>query len=59
MAIYALHADILTDLYRCEVKMGREVNMIKSQTNKLLISQGIDLQKTNPANPTKNLSASL
>lgn len=35
------------------------MNVVKSQTNKLLISQGIDLSKHAPGNMTKNLSTSL
>lgn len=55
----ALHADLLVDLYRCEVKLGKEMNVVKTQTNKLLTTQGIDLSKHAPGNLTKNLSASL
>jgi len=58
-ALHALHADLLMNLYRCEVKLGKEVNVIKSQTNKLLATQGIDLSKHTPGNMTKNLSTSL
>ena len=47
------------DLYRCEVKLGKEMNVVKSQTNKLLTTQGIDLSKHAPGNLTKNLATSL
>lgn len=57
--VHALHADLLVDLYRCEVKLGKELNVIKSQTNKLLTTQGIDLSKHAPGNLTKNLATSL
>lgn len=57
--VIALHADLMVDLYRCEVKLGKEMNVIKSQTNKLLTTQGVDLSKHAPGNLTKNLSASL
>ena len=36
--VHALHADLLINLYRCEVKLGKEMNVIKSQTSKLLAS---------------------
>lgn len=57
--VHALHADLLVDLYRCEVKLGKEMNVVKSQTNKLLTTQGIDLSKHAPGNLTKNLATSL
>ena len=43
----------------CEIKLGHEMAVVKNQTNKLLISQGIDLNKNAPGNITKHLSASL
>ena len=57
--VHALHADLLVNLYRCEVKLGKEVAVIKTQTNTLLKSQGIDLAKHTPGNMTKNLGTSL
>ena len=57
--IHSLHSDLLVNLYRCEIKLGREMGVVKNQTNKLLISQGIDLSKNAPGNITKNLAASL
>ncbi len=35
------------------------MQVVKNQTNKLLISQGIDLSKNAPGNMTKNLATSL
>jgi len=57
--VHALHVDILMNLYRCEVKLGKEMNVVKKQTQDLLMTQGIDLSKNAPGNLTKNLSASL
>ena len=47
------------NLYRCEVKLGREMTVVKRQTQDLLRSSGIDLQKNAPGNLTKNLSKEL
>ena len=57
--IHALHTDILVNLYRCEIKLGKEMGVVKRQTNDLLKTQGIDLSKNAPGNLTKNLSSSL
>ena len=57
--MHALHCDLLLCLYRCEVKLGREMAVVKAQTGKLLITQGIDLSKHAPGNLTKNLAGSL
>lgn len=57
--VHSLHADLLVNLYRCEVKLGKEMNVIKNQTNKLLTTQGIDLSKHAPGNLSKNLSTSM
>jgi len=57
--VHALHVDILMNLYRCEVKLGKEMNVVKNQTNKMLTTQGIDLTKHAPGNLTKNLATSL
>ena len=46
-------------LYRCEVKLGKEMNVVKNQTNSMLTTQGIDLAKHAPGNLTKNLAGSL
>ena len=54
--VHALHCDLLVNLYRCEIKLGREMAVVKTQTNKMLVSQGIDLTKNAPGNLTKNLS---
>ena len=43
--IHSLHLDVLMNLYRCEIKLGKEMTIIKRQTNDMLTSQGIDLQK--------------
>ena len=59
MIIHALHTDVLVCLYRCEVKLGKEMNVVKSQTNAMLTQSGIDLSKNAPGNMTKNLSTSL
>ena len=56
---HALHCDILLNLYRCEVKLGREMTVVKKQTADLLKSSGIDLQKNAPGNLTKNLASDL
>lgn len=58
-AIHALHVDVLMNLYRCEIKLGKEMGVVKRQTEDLLKTQGIDLSKNAPGNLTKNLSASL
>jgi hypothetical protein len=34
--LHALHADILMNLYRCEIKLGKEMSYIKKQTQDLL-----------------------
>ena len=57
--IHSLHCDLLLNLYRCEIKLGKEMQVVKTQTSKLLQTQGIDLSKHAPGNLTKNLSASL
>ena len=57
--IHALHTDLLVNLYRSEIKLGKEMGAVKNQTSKLLVSQGIDLTKNAPGNITKNLSTSL
>lgn len=31
-ACHALHADILLNLYRCEIKLGKELDVVKRQT---------------------------
>ena len=46
-------------MYRCEVKLGKEMIVVKNQTNKMLTTQGIDLSKHAPGNMTKNLASSL
>ena len=57
--IHALHVDVLMNLYRCEIKLGKEMSVVKRQTQELLKTQGIDLSKNAPGNLTKNLSGSL
>lgn len=57
--IHSLHCDLLLCLYRCEIKLGKEMAVVKTQTSKLLVTQGIDLSKHAPGNLTKNLSTSL
>ncbi len=57
--VHSLHCDLLLNLYRCEIKLGKEMQMVKTQTSKLLQTQGIDLSKHAPGNLTKNLSTSL
>lgn len=57
--IHTLHSDLLVNLYRCEIKLGKEMGMIKSQTNKQLQSSGVDLTKHAPGNLSKNLATSL
>ena len=57
--LHALHVDILMNLYRCEVKLGKEMNVVKNQTNRMLTTQGIDLSKHAPGNMTKNLGTGL
>lgn len=47
------------NLYRCEIKLGKEMNIVKRQTSDLLKSSGIDLSKNAPGNMTKNLSGQL
>ena len=36
--IHALHVDILMNLYRCEVKLGKEMTVVKRQTQDLLVT---------------------
>lgn len=57
--VHALHTDILMNLYRCEIKLGKEMGVVKRQTEELLTTQGIDLSKNAPGNMTKHLSGSL
>jgi hypothetical protein len=38
------------------VKLGKEMNVVKQQTSKMLTTQGIDLKKHAPGNLTKNIS---
>ena len=30
--IHALHVDVLMNLYRCEIKLGKEMGVVKKQT---------------------------
>ena len=57
--VHSVHVDILFNLYRCEIKLGKEMSKIKNQTKELLISQGIDLEENAPGNLTKKLSKPL
>lgn len=57
--VHSLHCDQLLNLYRREIKLGKEFQMVKTQTSKLLHPQGIDLSKHDPGNLTENLSTSL
>ena len=57
--VHALHTDLLICLYRCEVKLGKEMAVVKTQTNDMLTEGKLDLQKNAPGNMTKNLAASL
>ena len=57
--VHSLHCDLLLNLYRCEIKLGKEMQVVKTQTSKLLLTQGIDLSKHAPGNLTKNLSTTL
>ena len=34
--IHSLHCDLLLNLYRCEIKLGKEMQVVKTQTSKLL-----------------------
>jgi len=34
--VHSLHCDLLLNLYRCEIKLGKEMQMVKTQTSKLL-----------------------
>lgn len=43
MIVHAMHADLVVCLYRCEVKLGKESNAMKSVVNKTLTDAGIDL----------------
>ena len=40
-ALNSLHIDLLCVLYRNEIKLGLEMQLIKNQTNKLLATQGV------------------
>lgn len=57
--VHSLHCDLLLNLYRCEIKLGKEMQVVKTQTSKLLQTQGIDLSKHAPGNLTKNLATTL
>lgn len=57
--VHALHTDLLVCLYRCEVKLGKEMAVIKTQTGDMLTAGKLDLQKNAPGNMTKNLAGSL
>ena len=57
--VHSLHCDLLLNLYRCEIKLGKEMQVVKTQTSKLLQTQGVDFSKHAPGNLTKNLSTSL
>ena len=46
---------MLVNLYRCEIKLGKEMSVVKRQTQELLKTKGIDLTKNAPGNLTKNL----
>lgn len=54
-----MHADLLVNLYRNEIKLGKDTINIRNQTNQQLTQHGIDLSKNAPNNLTKNLSESL
>ena len=34
--VHSLHCDLLLNLYRCEIKLGKEMQVVKTQTSKLL-----------------------
>ncbi len=34
--VHSLHCDLLLNLYRCEIKLGKEMQIVKTQTSKLL-----------------------
>lgn len=36
--VHSLHCDLLLCLYRCEIKLGKEMAMVKTQTSKLLMT---------------------
>jgi hypothetical protein len=57
--VHALHTDLLVCLYRCEVKLGKEMATVKTQTSEMLTQGKLDLQKNAPGNMTKNLATSL
>jgi hypothetical protein len=57
--VHALHTDLLVCLYRCEVKLGKEMAVVKTQTGEMLTEGKLDLQKNAPGNMTKNLATSL
>ena len=57
--VHALHTDLLVCLYRCEVKLGKEMATIKTQTGDMLTAGKLDLQKNAPGNMTKNLLGKL
>ena len=43
--LHDLHADVIFNLYRCQIKLGQELQVIHNQTHKLLSKQGLDLEE--------------
>ena len=39
-----LHIDVLVNLYRCEIKLGQELQVIHNQSIKLLQKQGFNIE---------------
>ena len=40
-----LHVDVIFSLYRCQIKLGQELQVIHNQTHKLLLKQGFDVEE--------------
>ena len=50
----ALHADVLVNLYRCELKLSKQMKEIKNETKKMFTQQGIQM-----SDETKGVSHTL
>lgn len=50
LAVISLHADLYVCLFRCEIKLGKQMNIIRNQTTKLMTHQGLTV--TTRPNPT-------
>ena len=49
-SVIALQGDLAACLFRCEIKLGKQMNMIRNQTSRLMTQQGLTV--TTRPNPT-------